>query len=395
MADKAKSKPLTEGAIKTNVKKNVEGLKAAPPPVPKPAKNAKVAVSRAIKESGNSFDIQAFKKARNIGTSTGVKPQEWLKVSDAFCEAVGLPGIPIGHVTVIRGHSDTGKSTLLLEAAAASQRQGRIPVFIVTEQKFSLEHANQIGVQLTRVIDEDTAEVTYEGDFIYVDLESLTTIEDVAKFIIDLLDEQSKGKIPVPGLDFLWDSAGTVPAQQSIDSKTFNNEWAAASYSRNFSNFITQRITLSRKASSPYTNSLIVVNKVWVDKPATYGALPVMKNKGGNALYSDSSIVITFGGVTTASVSKIKAVKDKKEVEFGKRVRVQVEKNHINGITTTTKVIATPHGFIKETPGAIDKYKKEHRHEWLNVLGDGEISVIEEYEDDNLVADSNAIESED
>lgn len=355
---------------------------------------AKAVVGEVIKATGDNkgkgFDLSAYKKVKNLSTNSGVKPQEWLKVSDAFSDAVGIPGIPIGHLTVIRGHSDTGKSTLLLEAAAASQRQGRLPVFIVTEQKFSLEHAAQVGVELERIVDEETGEVNYEGQFLYIDLDSITTIEDVAKFILDILDEQEKGKLPMSGIDFLWDSAGTIPCQQSIDSKTFSNEWAAGSMKRNFSNYIDQRIAQSRKSSKPYTNSLIVVNKVWVDKPAVYGALPVMKNSGGNALYSDASIVITFGSVTTSGVSKIKAVKDKKEVEFGKRVKVQIEKNHINGITTTTKVIATPHGFIKETPTAIEKYKKEHRHEWLSVLGEGEYDTVEEVENEAPVYDSTA-----
>lgn len=354
---------------------------------PKP-ETMKGAVSKALNKG---FDLNDFKKSKNLNSNAGFKPQEWLKVSDAFIEAVGLPGIAIGHLTVIRGHPDTGKSTLLLEASAASQRQGRLPVFIVTEQKWDFEHAKKIGLDIQEVVDTDTGEITYTGNFIYIDLESITTIEHVAAFILDILDEQAKGKLPY-GIDFYWDSAGTIPCQQSIDSKTFNNEWAASAISRNFGNYIDQRITLSRKNSSPYTNSLIIVNKIWVDKPAVYGAQPVMKNKGGNTFYSDCSMLITFGNVTNSGTSKIKAKKDGKEVEFGKRVKVQVEKNHINGITTSTKIIATPHGFIKENPTDIEKYKKVHREEWLNVLGTEDFDLVE---DDEIPEDTRFGESMD
>ena len=43
---------------------------------------------------------------------------------------------------------------------------------------------------------------------------------------------------------------------------------------------------------------------------------------------------------------KIKAIKDGKQVEFAKRVNIQIDKNHINGVTTRGKIVMTPHGFI-------------------------------------------------
>jgi hypothetical protein len=80
--------------------------------------------------------------------------------------------------------------------------------------------------------------------------------------------------------------------------------------------------------------------------------------------------------------SKINATKDGKKVEFAKRTKVQVEKNHINGVTTTGRIIMTPHGFIEDDPKAINAYKNEHSHEWLKVLGGDEssIEIIEEGE---------------
>ena len=46
----------------------------------------------------------------------------------AFQEAVKLPGIPMGRTTMVRGWSDTGKSTLKNLAIAAAMRQGVLPV---------------------------------------------------------------------------------------------------------------------------------------------------------------------------------------------------------------------------------------------------------------------------
>lgn len=347
--------------------------------------NIKSAVTQAVTGKFDRASLEKFKKSHNLSSNAGFKPQEWLKVSDAFSEAVGIPGIPIGHITVIRGHSDSGKSTLLIEAAIASQKQGRLPVFIITEQKFDFNHCISMGLDAEIVVDKETGELTYEGAFIYVDLDSITTVEDIAKFILNLLDEQAKGRLNYP-LDFYLDSMGTMPCDQSLASKTFNNEWTAGSISRNFGGIVDQRITLSRKLNKPFTNSLVVVNKVWLEKGTMFSP-PILRNKGGLTLYSDASLVVLFGGLTSSQVVKIKAVKDKKEVEFGKRVKCAIEKNHLNGITTTTKVVATPHGFIKDTPASIEKYKRDHKDEWLSVLGDGEFEIVEESETTKEVDD--------
>ena len=352
----------------------------------------KSAVTSAL---SNKFDLNNFKRSKNLNQSSGFKDQEWLKVSDAFQEATGLPGIPVGHVVVIRGHSDTGKSALGIEAIVAAQKVGKLPVLIVTEMKIDWNHMRLMGLEFDEVPDKETGEVRYEGNFIYVDIEQVGTIEQVASFMADLMDEQKKGKLPYD-LVFFWDCAGTIPCQQSIDSKSQNNEWAAASYARNFGNFIDQRIIVSRKISHTHTNTFIVVNKVWVDKPASYGALPTLKSKGGNALYSDCSLCILFGNVTNAGTSKIKAQKNGREVEFAKRTKVSIEKNHINGITASARILVTPHGFIKDDKKDVEKYKKDHRHEWLEILGTGDFDIVEEQEVKEDVKDVfNNIESDD
>ncbi len=46
---------------------------------------------------------------------------------------------------------------------------------------------------------------------------NIHTIEDVAAFILDLLDEQKKGNLPYD-LMFLWDSIGSVPCELSVRS---------------------------------------------------------------------------------------------------------------------------------------------------------------------------------
>jgi len=341
-------------------------------------------VSESLKKS---FDIDAFKKSKFLDQSVKFKPQKWIPLSKAFQDVLSIPGIPMGHITLLRGHSDTGKTTAMLEAAVAAQKMGVLPVFIVTEMKWNWEHAQQMGFEMDPVVDKETGEIIdYKGFFIYVDRGSLNTIEDVAAFIADLLNEQAKGKLPFDLL-FLWDSVGSVPCRLSVESNKNNNEWNAGAMSQQFGNFINQKIILSRKENQPYTNTFVAVNKVWVAKPNSPMEMPKLKNKGGDTMFFDSSFVITFGNVTNSGTSKIKATKDGKDVEFAKRTKISADKNHVTGVQTKGTVVMTVHGFIEDDKKAIDEYKKAHSKEWLQILGSTDFDVVEESEMEENIKD--------
>lgn len=336
-------------------------------------------ISKAIK---GGFDLEGFKKNKFLVGNVKFKEDRWIELSQPFQDVLSIPGIPMGHITLLRGHSDTGKTTALLEAAVSAQKKGILPVFIITEMKWSWEHAKQMGFQVDEIVDEETGEVVdYKGFFIYVDRSSLNMIEDVAAFIADLLDEQKKGNLPYDLL-FLWDSVGSIPSRLSVESNKNNNEWNAGAMSQQFGNFINQKIVLSRKESQPFTNTLLAVNKIWVAKPGSPMEQPKMKNKGGDTMFFDASLIITFGNVSNSGTNKIKATKNGKNVEFAKRTKVSCDKNHITGVTTEGRIIMTVHGFIPDDKKAIDVYKKEHSKDWLQILGSKDFDVVEETEED-------------
>jgi hypothetical protein len=339
------------------------------------AKSVTGAVSSAIKDLSS---LEKFKKGKNLSTSVMFKDQKWIPLSQAFQETLQIPGIPIGHITLLRGHSDTGKTTALLEAAVSAQKMGILPVFIITEMKWDWTHAKEMGFEYEEVADPNTGEVIdYKGFFLYIDREKLESIEDVSAFIADILDEQKRGTLP-HNICFFWDSVGSIPCRMSIEKSTNNNEWNAGAMSQQFGNFINQRIVLSRKASQPYTNTLVAVNKVWVAKPDSPMGQPTLNNKGGNTMYFDSSLIVTFGNIARAGTNKIKATKNGKEVEFAKRTRISCDKNHVTGVTAVNKVIMTVHGFIKDDKKELDEYKKNYSDQWTKVLGSNTFDIIEE-----------------
>jgi hypothetical protein len=330
-------------------------------------------------EMKKNFNLESFKNKKGLLSNSKFKDQTWIPLSKAYQSITSTPGIPQGHVVLLRGYSDTGKTTALLEAAVSAQKSGILPVFIITEMKWNWEHAIQMGVEVNEIKDEEGNVVDYEGHFIYVDRESINSIEDVASFILDLIDEQKKGNLPYDLL-FLWDSIGSVPCELSIRSNKNNNEWNAGAMSTQFGNSVNQRIVLSRKESSPYINTLVCVNKVWTAKSESPMGKPKLMNKGGFTMWFDSTFIVTFGNISNSGTSKIKAIKDGKQVEFAKRVNIQIDKNHVNGVTTRGRIVMTPHGFIEDDDKALKKYKAENSKAWAKILGGGEFDIVEEEE---------------
>jgi hypothetical protein len=346
------------------------------------------------KELKSKFDLNKFKEKKLLGGNVKFKEQKWIPFSEAMQEALSIPGIAMGHINIVRGGSNTGKTTTSIETTVAAQKMGILPILIITEMKHSWEHWKTMGFEMNEIKDKTGNIIDYDGFFIYKDRGKLQSIEDVADFMIDILDEQSKGNLPYDLL-FLWDSVGSIPCRMSIEQGKNNPMWNAGAIATQFGNFINQRIVLSRKEESKYTNTFLIVNKTGVSPAEGPMARPRMTNKGGNTFYYDSSLCITFGNITNSGTSKIKATKDKKDVEFALRTKVACDKNHVNGITTKNTVISTVHGFINDTPNAITKYKKQHSDEWASILGKGEYKTVEDDSEWNEKTDiSDIVESE-
>jgi len=325
-------------------------------------------------------NLEAYKKSKGLD-KTEYKTQEWMDLSPAFREVTGVRGIPVGHITILRGHSDSSKTTALIEAAVSAQKRNILPVFIISEMKWSWDHAKMLGLEFEEIINEKTGEVTgHEGFFIYVDRSTLRTIEDVAEFINKTLDDQEDPKSGLKfDLAFFWDSVGSLPCKMSVEKQKNNNEWNAGAMSVQFGGSINQRIVASRKLESPWVNSLVCVNKVWTQKPENVMGQPRMENKGGKTMWYDATFIITFGNVSSSGINKMKVKSKGKEITWGSRVKLQLEKNHVNGISTNGKIIVTPTGYILDEEKEIKKYQLEHMDYFSKLLGDmvGDIDSLE------------------
>ena len=342
------------------------------------------------------FDLDSFLESENINSEPKDKELTWIPLSKAWHDALKLPGFPRGYLSLVRGYSNTGKSTAFYEAIAGSQRIGDLAVVIETEGNWNVEHAKQIGVKFKEVVDKETGEIIEKPDgFILIRSKDLynmyrnydhsaskmtskstrgePVIEDVSLFISEMLQKQEDGLI-TRDMTFLWDSIGTLNCYKSATSNSSNAQWNAGAMNC-FQAIVNFKIPSSRSVDSVYTNTMICVQKIWLDNMNG----TVVKHKGGEFMFFNSRIIVHIGGIITHGTKKLTAVALGQDFQFGTEAKIRCEKNHVTGIERNGVIASTPHGFVN--PSELDAYKKEKRqfiHNALNVSYDEEISFKEE-----------------
>jgi hypothetical protein len=305
-----------------------------------------------------------------FSTKTKYKETNYYNCGEAFHNACGIPGPVMGGINMFLGHTNSSKTTAMILAAADAQRKGHLPVFIITERKWSWEHAVELGLQATK---NENGE--WDGDFIFND--SFDYIEQATDFINELLDAQEKGEVPY-NLLICWDSVGSIPCKMTFDGKG-GKQHNASTLADKIGMGIHARITKSKKEDYPYYNTMVVINQPWVELPDNPFGQPTIKAKGGEALWLASSLVFLFGNQKNAGINHITATKNGRTVSYAIRTKVSILKNHVNGLGYKDgKIIAVPQGYIADDKDALEKYKKEYSQYWNAILsGDGEIKLDE------------------
>ena len=373
------------------------------------------------KEVGKT-SISAFKSSLGLGgkdSGNADKKLEWLIMPKGFQDALKIPGLPLGYVTTIVGHSNVGKSTLVNHAVVAAQRRGDIPVIYDTENNFDFTYAINMGLEAepiygdieVEVFNQETNEfetkierriVSYEGDFIYFNNALLAerygkmdystgketkaarktaVIEDIAASMNELLDAQDRGEID-RGFMFVWDSVGSIGSFRSYKSAVGNNMFDAGAISQAFQGIVNDRIPRSRKVTSECTNTLILVNKVWLDSMTAPMAQPSLSLKGGNSMYYASRLIILLGGTLKAATKKLVASSKGVNYNYGIDTKIKVLKNQLPAPYTVTyegNVLCTAHGML--APDEADDYKKNYISDILKQLeeiSNGEVSISED-----------------
>ena len=297
-----------------------------------------------------SFSLSDYKKEKQANAAS-FKPQTWIKMSPAFQRLTGLEGIPESAISMVAGRSDSGKSTMLLEVAKYAQQQNILPVFIITEKKWSWDRCKDMGIDVENCI--------YRDDFDY--------IEEGCDFIEEVLKDQEEGRLK-QDVVFLWDSIGATPSKKEFEAAEEGEGGGGMMLTARvlrdrFNRRISHKISNTKKENRPYNATLFIVNQSYQAPPSFIGGQTTLRHYGGEGIYYAATLVFRMGGVMSNS-SKVHATKDGIKLSFAIKSALVVEKNHISNVSTDGKIICTQYGFIDDTPQAIDEYKKKYKEGW-------------------------------
>lgn len=357
----------------------------------------------------------SMKNKTDYANSVADKKMEFIPLPEAFSNAVKLPGIPMGYLSVVTGWSNTGKSTIKNCLIASCINNGIIPIIYETENNFDFQYAIDCGMKATPVygdvevenVNYETGEVTYTtenriidytGDFFYFNSTKLANaygdndystgkklktkrkqavLEDIAYSINDFLDKQESGEIPYP-MCFIWDSIGSIQSYKSLESKSTNNMFDAGAISQAFNNIINNRIPSSKALGSEYTNTFFCVNKIWNDSMNSMGGVPSIELKGGKTFFYGARLILHLGGIGKASIKKLTATAKGETYNYGITTKIRTTKNQLPtpwNITYEGEMSCVHNGLVD--PNKLDDYKKTFMKDILSKLEEGGSTVDE------------------
>ena len=204
----------------------------------------------------------------------------------------------------------------------------------------------------------------------------------------EFLEYQSNGDLE-QGILFIWDSVGSIGGLKSYNSKVGNNMFDAGTISAAFQDIMDNAIPSSRKISSPYTNSMILVNKVWLDGTTNPMAPPSLEMKGGRSIMYRSRLVVLLGGQLKASIKRLSAVSKGLTYNYGILTKIKVLKNQLPApfnVTYEGELICTDVGIIGTSKEEQDDFRKNHVSDILKKLNE-----IAENNGKDIKADAEAL----
>lgn len=284
------------------------------------------------------FDLENYLK-KDDAIETIYKPIQYVKMPEAFREATGLPGIPLGFSSMGYGLSDCGKTEIILKAAKASVDQGILPIFIFTENK----------IDKSRLLENKLI----PGENCIV-VEELTTLEDVFDFISMKVEDAKNEKLATDCMIF-WDSVAATPSKESFEvdkdgriTKRYGPQKNAQVIGY-YNPIIAKRIASTREMTNTYTVGLFMVNQAYIKPPEFPGAMSSIVPNGGEKIWFPLSLSLEIKEGKRIKVG---------DSEIGLIAKIKVKKNHINGIYNSGDIFLAGDEILQANDKNIQDFKE-------------------------------------
>lgn len=243
----------------------------------------------------------------------------WIRMPHPWAKLTGVEGIPLGHVTVIQGKPDSGKTTIAMHGMVEGQNQNYNVVLIDTEHKFNNKRLHDMDGDL-----ENLLQIKCE------------TIEDGFQAIEETLDSFKKVNKGVPTV-FVWDSLGQTPTDEEMKGTSRSHTVASAA------KVIKKNLRRLRSRLMRENAALVFINQVYDNINALFGNSS--KGYGGNGAYYAAVLVIEVQRIR----NKEKQIGGVKRV-VGLLSAAKCTKNHLSDVQgAKVEMIIGPKGIEQDS----------------------------------------------
>lgn len=306
-------------------------------------------VARDFKNYMNNQYKQAVAYNPDVATIAKVTVNKWLAMPTALSEAIELPGLPFGNITHAYGKPNTGKTTMLMDGIAAAQKQGVLPILILTEHKFDFNRLNKFmgaDPEAMLVFHADTIEQAYGF------MEKI--IRDLATGKIVL--ENAEGKDVVVDMTsqdcfIFMDSIGNTMSESEAEYEIEDWDKSMGKPAKALK-ALTKRINhLLSKVRDRC--GILLLNQSYQSMPS-YGP-SVETPTGGDGVPYSCVLNLRF-----RRKGDLKITQNGKDIVVGLETTIEVKKNHVSHLMPISTVYTVGSGMIPATKEAFEAYKKKY-----------------------------------
>jgi hypothetical protein len=296
--------------------------------------------------SEKKFDLGSYAEDTETVDETVYKPLQYINMPKCFQDAIGLPGIPLGHSTMLYGLSDSGKTDVLLKIAREAVSQEILPIIIITENKMEKARLESMGLK-----DKENCIV----------VEHLTTLEDVYDYISMKCTDIKNGKLKMNTM-ILWDSVAGTPSKDSFEiakdgkiTKKYGPQ-KNASVIGYYNPIVMKIITSTRQIDCDYSLGLFMLNQAYKNMPEFPGAPVTTVPNGGEKIWFPISLAIEI-----KEGKRIKVTQDGRDLEIGLVSKLKVKKNHVTGVNSMGEIVLAGSEMFENDEKLVKEYKERFK----------------------------------
>lgn len=293
------------------------------------------------------FDLSDYLK-KDEAEQVVYKPLQYVTMPKVMQDAIGLPGFPLGYISMEYGLSDSGKTEILLHAASEAVKQDILPILIFGENKIELSRLNEKGL------------IPNENCII---VENVSTLEDFYDYVSMKVEDIRTKKLKMNCMIFL-DSIASLPSKDSFEfdkdgriSKKYGPQKNAQTIGY-YNPIVAKRIASTREMDCDYSLGLFMVNQAYKQPPEFPGGPTTVVPNGGEKIWFPLGLSFEI-----KEGKRIKQTNDGRDFEIALVTKIKVKKNHITGIYASGEILLSGTEMYENTEANVKLIKEKFKND--------------------------------